>query len=108
MPAGRLASIDGIGENPNMTRSHSATLPGLVVGLSIAALALHGPIPQLANYHAFADTTTWLGVPHAGDVLSNAAFLAVALWAMATERGRRAATPVERRARSVFYASLLL
>ncbi len=40
-------------------------------------LALQGPIQQWDNYHAFADTRAWLGVPHAADVLSNVLFLIV-------------------------------
>jgi hypothetical protein len=44
------------------------------------AMAAIGPIPQLANYHAFADQRTLFGVAHAGDVLSNLAFLLIALY----------------------------
>lgn len=53
-----------------------------VVGLTvvaIAALLVHGPVPQDEGYHAFADRRAWLGVPNALDVLSNAPFLAVGL-----------------------------
>jgi hypothetical protein len=50
-----------------------------VVGAA-AIMAVHGPIPQLSHYHDFADGRTLLGVPHAMDVLSNAAFAAIALW----------------------------
>lgn len=51
-----------------------------VAGILILALAVHGPIPQLVNYHAFADQRTLLGIPHAGDVLSNLGFLLVAAY----------------------------
>ena len=52
----------------------SAILAGAVLAV-VAALALYGPIAQPGNYHAFADTRAWLGVPFAADVLSNLAFL---------------------------------
>jgi hypothetical protein len=46
----------------------------LVVGA--VALLLHGPIPQDVGYYQFADRRAWAGIPNAGDVLSNVAFLA--------------------------------
>ena len=61
-------------------------LPSVVIGLAALAMALYGPIPQLRNYHAFADSRTWLGIPHAGDVLSNVPFAVVGLWALAKRR----------------------
>ena len=54
----------------------TATLAGAVVAI-IAALVLYGPIAQPDNYHAFADTRAWLGLPFAADLLSNLAFLVV-------------------------------
>jgi hypothetical protein len=56
-------------------------IPLLILALAVAAMALYGPIAQLPHYHDFADARTWLGIPHAADVLSNVAFAAVALWA---------------------------
>jgi len=47
-----------------------------------AIMAAYGPIPQLPHYHAFADSRTMLGVPHAMDVLSNAGFAVVGLWGL--------------------------
>lgn len=47
----------------------------LVVTAIGAALMWHGPIAQPADYHRFADTRAWLGIPHAADVLSNLPFL---------------------------------
>jgi hypothetical protein len=41
----------------------------------LVGLLLRGPIAQWDNYHAFADSRTWLGVPNAADVLSNLPFL---------------------------------
>jgi hypothetical protein len=48
--------------------------------LLVLAMAVYGPIPQLANYHAFADQRVLAGVPHAGDVWSNLGFLIVAAY----------------------------
>lgn len=42
------------------------------------------------EFHAYADQRTWLRVPHAGDVLSNLAFVAVAVW-FARDRRRAVA-----------------
>ncbi|MFL6658071.1 MAG: hypothetical protein ACJ8GW_08380 [Massilia sp.] len=49
-------------------------------GFLILAMVIYGPIAQLANYHHFADQRTLLGIPHAGDVLSNLGFLIAALY----------------------------
>ena len=46
----------------------------------IVLFALHGPIAQLEHYHAFADQRVLFGIAHAGDVLSNAAFLGAAVY----------------------------
>ena len=66
-------------------------IPILVVVLAAAAMLAYGPIPQLRDYHAFADRRAWLGIPNAADVLSNLAFLAVALWGATRLPGARAA-----------------
>jgi len=60
-----------------MSRIQSAPLM-LVLGL-VVLLWLYGPITQPADYHAFADQRSWLGLPHAADVLSNLVFLLVGL-----------------------------
>jgi len=56
----------------------------LLAGTTIAAWAVlrlvFGPMPQWLSYHDFADTRTWLGIPLAGDVLSNLAILAAGIW----------------------------
>ncbi len=49
---------------------------GLAVLCLAVALALP-PIAQSPGYHGFADQRVWLGIPHPGDLLSNAAFLLV-------------------------------
>ena len=58
----------------------SRHLPLLLTLALTAAALLHGPIAQFADYHAFADQLTLLGIPHFGDVLSNLGFAVVALW----------------------------
>ena len=55
-------------------------LPMLILLIATAAMLWHGPIPQLERYHEFADHSTWAGVPHAADVLSNLGFAFVAMW----------------------------
>jgi len=47
-----------------------------------AALWLHGPIGQWADYHSFADQRAWLGMPNAANVLSNLPFLIVGCWSL--------------------------
>ncbi|MGZ3253804.1 MAG: hypothetical protein ACXU7D_05795 [Burkholderiaceae bacterium] len=56
------------------------SLPALLILLAASFLLVHGPIPQLAHYHEFADQSVWLGVPHAADVFSNIGFFAIATW----------------------------
>jgi hypothetical protein len=54
--------------------------PHLLVAVAlamVAALALHGPIPQDPAYHHFSDTRALLGVPNFWNVLSNLPFLLV-------------------------------
>jgi hypothetical protein len=60
--------------------SRLAHLPTVATLALTAGFLLHGPIPQLANYHAFADNSRLLGIPHAMDVLSNLAFAFAGAW----------------------------
>jgi hypothetical protein len=57
---------------------------GWVVALAVvgaaAAVVVLGPITRGPGFHVYADQRTWIGIPHAGDVLSNLAFLLVAAW----------------------------
>lgn len=73
--------------------------------LTVAALAWHGPIPQWAHYHDFADARAWRGVPNLWNVLSNLPFALVGGWAL--WRWRREA-PVGALAWRGFGAALVL
>jgi hypothetical protein len=64
-------------------------IPAGLVLLVAVAMFLHGPIPQFAHYHDFADSRAWLGIPNAGDVLSNVAFAVVGLWGFWALRDKR-------------------
>ncbi len=58
-------------------------LPAVFTITACAAMAAYGPITQLEHYHEFADHTHLGALQHAGDVLSNLIFGAVALWGIA-------------------------
>ncbi len=58
-------------------------LPWSVVVLVAVAMIWYGPIPQLENYNDFADHRSWLGIPNAGDVLSNVGFAVVGWYGLA-------------------------
>jgi hypothetical protein len=53
-----------------------------IVAAVALAMAAYGPIAAPPGYHDFADQSVAWGIPHSGDVLSNAAFAVVALGAM--------------------------
>ncbi len=57
-------------------------LPLIIVATLCALLAAHGPIAQYSSYHAFADQSVLIGVPHGADVLSNIGFALVAVWGL--------------------------
>lgn len=79
----------------------------LAAALSVLALlALLAPALPAAGWHIphFVDTRPWLGVPNAGDVLSNLAFLAMGVWGSERLRGRNDA-PV---GASWFFVGLIL
>lgn len=63
-------------------KSRLQSLPSLLTAFVIAAMWWHGPIAQLAHYHEFADQSSWLGISHAADVVSNLGFALVALFGM--------------------------
>ena len=53
---------------------------GAAAFLWIALRFTFGPMPQWESYHDLADTRVYLGVPRAGDVLTNLAILVAGLW----------------------------
>lgn len=55
-------------------------LPGLVIGLYY--ILKTGPLPQPLGYHDFADVRVLFGIPHAGDALTNLAFLVAGAWGL--------------------------
>ncbi|MGX1317893.1 hypothetical protein AB7M17_001346 [Bradyrhizobium sp. USDA 377] len=97
---------------PAVPRRFSFALPQarekyLTAALFVLALAaLLAPALPAAAWHIphFVDTRPWLGVPNAGDVLSNLAFLAMGVWGSERLRGRNDA-PV---GASWFFVGLIL
>ncbi|HET9650972.1 MAG TPA: hypothetical protein VFP36_02215 [Usitatibacter sp.] len=67
-------------------------LPLATILTIAAAMIAYGPIAQPAGYHDFADTRTWIGLPRAADVLSNAPFALAGFWALARRRSSAAWT----------------
>jgi hypothetical protein len=64
----------------------------LIAAIAVLALAaVCAPALPAAGWHVphFVDTRGWLGIPNAGDVLSNLAFLAMAVWGSERLRGRK-------------------
>jgi hypothetical protein len=55
-----------------------ATILSGLAAIAVVVVALTVEIVRGPEFHRYADTRTWLGIPHAGDVLSNLAFLVVA------------------------------
>lgn len=81
-------------EQPNQTANSvppAAPAPrprvaAVLAAVLVAAAVLYGPIAQPANYHAFADQRTLLGVAHFTDVVSNLGFLLVGLCGLLKRR----------------------
>jgi hypothetical protein len=86
-----------------------AVVSGFTVLCVLTALLLPA-MPQTIEYHAFADTRSWLGIANFGNVVSNAAFFAVGAAGLAATFGSRArfAAPSERWPYAVFFAGILL
>ncbi|MGH8657547.1 MAG: ceramidase domain-containing protein [Gammaproteobacteria bacterium] len=89
------------------------TLGGLIataVLATIGVLLLLDPIPQDPSYHAFADQRQLFGVPRFGDVVSNSAFLLVAILGLSTvyraHSINRAGDSVSLHPYSVFFAAV--
>lgn len=58
-----------------------AVLVAFTVVVAIVTLLLP-PIAQWQSYHNFADQRGWLGIPHFGDVSSNALFAVAGVWGL--------------------------
>lgn len=56
-------------------------LIAITVLMTVIAFLLR-PIPQPQAYHNFADQRSWVGLPNAGDVLSNIPFALAGLWGL--------------------------
>jgi len=82
----------------------------LAVATLAAGFVLLAPrIPQDPAYHDFADRRPLLGVPNAGDVLGNLAFLPAGLAGLLALRRRAAAPePAARAAWAAFFAGVVL
>jgi hypothetical protein len=84
--------------------------PAAAIVAIAAAMLAHGPIPQLAHYHEFADTRAMFGIANAGDVLSNAGFAIVGAWGLAAlwPHRREAALARSWPGYALFFAALVL
>jgi hypothetical protein len=75
--------------SPLAVRRRLAVLAALAVIGAALLFLLHGPWPQDATYHAFADTTRFLGVANGLNVLSNVPFLFIGALGIALVARRR-------------------
>lgn len=84
-------------------------LAGIVV-VGVVAVIAHGPIPQPAGYHFFADQRRILGIPNFWNVASNLPFLVVGLAGLFAVRGRSTpgVLPALRPAYLVFFLGTVL
>lgn len=84
----------------------AAFLLALAVALTIA------PFPQPMAYHRFADDRLWLGIPHAGDVITNLGFLIAGIYGLVVVSSRRYRTAFanncERATYLVFFLGMVL
>jgi hypothetical protein len=83
-----------------------AIVPLVLLLLTVLAWTLP-PVAQHPHYHAFADQRTWLGIPHAADVLSNLPFALIGAAMLAALPGVRA-RPAERALLGLTALGLLL
>ena len=97
------ATLSSVSGRHPLTAREKYLLGALLALLLTAVLA---PALPAAAWHIphFVDTRPWLGVPNAGDVLSNLAFLAMGVWGTERLRGRNDA-PV---GASWFFVGLIL
>jgi len=91
------------------TRHAEIALAAAVLLLTLLA-ALLPAIPLPAGYHNFADQRTWLGLPHAMDVLTNLPFTAMAVWGLVRLRRLPAGcvSAAQRALTGVFCGGLML
>ena len=81
----------------------------VVVLVVLAGWLLMPVIRQPQEYHAFADRRTFLGIPHAADVLSNLALVAAGLFGLwRTRLTARPLLPVTRASLVVSFAGMAL
>lgn len=101
--------LPAVAERPTYARIRrdAWVFAGIAVGLWAVLRFFLGPLPQWTSYHDFADTRVYLGIPRAGDVLTNLAILAAGLWGASI--GRRAhLTPDERPAYRLLVVGAIL
>jgi hypothetical protein len=92
LTADENSSPDETGRGSAWTENRALVLLlGLMV-VTLAGLFLLPPIPQDQDYHRFADTRSFLGIPNAWNVLSNLPFIAIGVAGLA--RFRTPATTV--------------
>ncbi len=66
-----------------VTRRTAATwLTGAAILAAAVCVVVLGPIERGPGFHDYADQRRWLGIPHAGDVLSNVPFVIVGVRAL--------------------------
>lgn len=80
----------------------------MIVAVIVAALFLHAPIPQLENYHHFANDCTWMGIANAENVLSNIPFFIVGLWGIIRLHRYVIVSHIERLCWMGFFTGVLL
>ncbi|MCC6474140.1 MAG: hypothetical protein IT514_10390 [Burkholderiales bacterium] len=81
-------------------------LLAVLAAATLAAAFAFGPVSQDPGYHGFADRRAFLGIPNAGDVLSNLAFLIAGGAGLAWLRGGEPGG--ERSAWTVLFCSVAL
>ena len=94
-----------------MFRTGALRHPELVfAAIMCTIVALSSPrLPQPLDYHQFADTRTWLGVPNALNVLSNVPFALVGIAGLIVSmRSRVFGDPVERWSYVVLFIGVAL
>lgn len=82
-------------------------LPLLLTLIAALLMLLHGPIPQPRDYHHFADSRGWPGIPHVADVLSNLGFAMIGIWGWVKTRHGEALSGYGRQGYRFFLAALV-